>query len=839
DDIAPFLPDGFMELAYQKQAVISAKRILDIYGGVFLADVVGLGKTFISALLAQQLDRGHILIICPPVLKDYWEDTFRDFRVPATVESLGKLDRIITKGHSKFKYVFIDEAHRFRNEDTQRYEALHQICWGKKVILVSATPLNNKIDDIFSQLKLFQAPRKSIIPGVPNLEIFFQRLNQRLKGYEKDDPNYVREVKAVATEVRTKILRHVMVRRTRSEIQRFYAEDMHAQGLTFPQIADPQRIVYKFDTAVERVFKQTIAMLREFNYARYTPRLYLREDLTEFEKQSQRNIGAFMKGLLVKRLESSFYAFRNTLRRFIESYERFIEMYESGRVLISTDFDVYDLLEVDNEERLQQLIVLGEVDEFLQGDFQPQFRQKLDRDLQLLHDVQQLWNTITTDPKREQFIADLHDHNLLKGQKLIIFSESAETVDYLYKGLQAAFPNEVMAFTSGGGRYAEQGYGSQAARDLIEANYDPRHKNKQNNIRLLVTTDVLAEGINLHRSHIVVNYDLPWNPTRVLQRVGRVNRVGTEHPLVYIFNFFPTAQSDEHLGLENNIVSKIQAFHDMLGEDARYLSDVEEVTQHDLSGRSRALYRRLNQRETFIGEDAEEERSDLEYLQIIRRVRDEQPKLFEKLKTMPVKARSGWQTAAHQEGLTAHNDLLVTFFRIGRLKRFFASTIHDTLELDFFEAVDLLACEPDTKRLTIPKIYYELLDKNKETFAEAIEAQTAPEPVVGGGHTHAKLALKNVRAALRDRQRLTDEDEAYLRVVRSAFEDGRIPSSVSKRVMQKVKKAGKRLDSLKVLQIMRDEIEDDLLYVEVQTAADAPQAKREIILSAYLIKQPQ
>ncbi len=118
------------------------------------------------------------MIICPPVLKEYWEETFRDFRVPATVESWVKLHHIIQRGHDKYKYVFVDEAHRFRNEKTQQYESLHQICWGKKVVLVSATPLNNRVDDIEAQLKLFQAPRKSLIPGLPNLELFFRELRE-------------------------------------------------------------------------------------------------------------------------------------------------------------------------------------------------------------------------------------------------------------------------------------------------------------------------------------------------------------------------------------------------------------------------------------------------------------------------------------------------------------------------------------------------------------------------------------------------------------------------------------------------------------------------------------
>ena len=102
-DFDPYLPPGFLNLAYQRQAVVAARRILDTYNGVFLADVVGLGKTYISAMLAQQLDKGHILVICPPVLKEYWEETFRDFRVPATVESLVELEPIIRKGHDQYR----------------------------------------------------------------------------------------------------------------------------------------------------------------------------------------------------------------------------------------------------------------------------------------------------------------------------------------------------------------------------------------------------------------------------------------------------------------------------------------------------------------------------------------------------------------------------------------------------------------------------------------------------------------------------------------------------------------------------------------------------------------
>lgn len=149
-------PENFMNLEYQKDAVRDAKMKLEEYGGVFLADVVGLGKTYISAMLANQLD-GRNLVIAPPVLLDKdnpgsWLNVFSDFGVRQTdFESIGMLDKVIKRGTDKYKNVFIDEAHRFRTESTQMYEKLFQICRGKRVILVSATPLNNTPLDILSQ----------------------------------------------------------------------------------------------------------------------------------------------------------------------------------------------------------------------------------------------------------------------------------------------------------------------------------------------------------------------------------------------------------------------------------------------------------------------------------------------------------------------------------------------------------------------------------------------------------------------------------------------------------------------------------------------------------------
>ncbi len=304
---------------------------------------------------------------------------------------------------------------------------------------------------------------------------------------------------------------------------------------------------------------------------------------------------------------------------------------------------------------------------------------------------------------------------------------------------------------------------------------------------------------------------------------------------MHVFNFFPTSQSDEHLGLEGNIISKIQAFHDMLGEDAKYLSDEEEVTQHDLRGQ--VLYRKLTSRETF-GEDAtEEEESDLAYLQVIRQVRDNDPGLFELLKRLPKKARAGWLHAPSDANTDVPGDQLVTFFRMGRLKKFFVSAIHGSREVDFFDAVDLMKCEPDTARQKIPRTYYDLLVRNKEEFDSTLEGENAPKSV-GGGHTNTRRVLVNIRAAQKDNAKMTDEDEDYLRLARQAFEEGRMPSKTSQRIMQKVKKAGRSLNGLKILAILREEVDASLIFAETTeiTVATAS-SKREIILSAYL-QQP-
>jgi len=818
EDFEAFLPEGFMKLDYQEQAVRQAMKKLNEYNGVFIADVVGLGKTFITAQLLQQI-KGKILVICPPLLKEYWEQSLMDFRVPAKVESLGKLEHIIRKGIERWDFIVVDEAHRFRNEATQSYADLLDICRGKKVILVTATPLNNTIDDIFAQLKLFQVPKNSTIPGIINLEKFFNGLRKKLKRFEKHEPEYQMMIKEVSKHIRDKVLKYVMVRRTRHDVVTYFKKDIEQQRLVFPEIQDPQKIIYYYEGEIETVFNNTIKLLAQFRYARYVPLLYYtgNKRLTEFEKQQQRNVGGFMKGILVKRLESSFFAFKQSVQRFIESYKRFIEMYQNGTVYISKKVNVYDLLDNDDIEKLEKAVEEERAQKYESKDFRKDFLTDLQYDLKTLKAVWELWKDINEDPKLDKFIYELKNHPKLK-KHLIIFSESKETGDYLYENLIKVFPTKVMFYSSKGGRHTDEQLtlNHTMARDTIMYNFDPNSKTTSNDLRILIATDILAEGINLHRSNILINYDLPWNPTRVLQRAGRVNRLGTKHSNIYIFNFFPTSQSDEHLGLELNITNKIQMFHDILGEDAKYLSDGEEVN-------SQELFDTLNNKKAYTGED-EEGDSELKYLELMRNIRDNDPDLFDRIKKLPKKARSGRKAGE------IDYDRLITFFRLGKLKKFYQNQNGTSEEITFFDSVNLLECAENCKRASIPmEKYFNMLVTNKARFE--MDTTQDDEGKTSGGTSNVKYIDKRMKEpSFRKYKGFTDTDEEFILGVKQMIQQG----LMAKKTAQKIKKElEKEDDPLQMLYSLQRHIRS-VAVEEIQNSKSP--LSREVILSGYLIK---
>ena len=814
-------PSGHLDFEYQKQAVLNAKRILEEYGGVFVSDVVGLGKTYISAMLAGQID-GKTLVIAPPALLNKsnpgsWPNVFLDYWVPADFESIGKLDDILKRDFDKYSNVIIDEAHRFRTETTISYEKLAIICRGKRVMLVTATPYNNSPNDILAQIKLFQSSRKSTIPNLSNLEGFFGNLYQKLKKVNRQTNyhDYIDTVKQNAKEIRDKVLKYLMVRRTRKEIEKYFAEDLAKQNLKFPDVESPKPLYYELNDKEDEIFNKTFELIaQKFSYARYMPLLYYKGKITPLEQQSQKNMGKFMKILLVKRLESSFFAFRNTLQRFIHSYEMFTRQFDKGAVYISKKYinKIFELLENDDDEKVDEFINLGKAEKYPSTDFEDDFRINLEKDLETLYEIRRLWQDVDRDPKLLKFLNEISSSSILRDNKLIIFTESKETAEYLASNINEKFGNIALYFS---------GSSPEAIRDKVIENFDASARYPKDDYRILVSTEVLSEGVNLHSSNVVLNYDIPWNPTRMMQRVGRINRVDTKFDKIYTFNFFPTKQANDEIKLKEVAETKINAFLTLLGGDAAVLTEGEPVGSHE-------LFNRLISKQTIIGEDESEE-SDLKYLKFIKDIRDKDQELFEKIKKLPKKAR----TSKYSKGI---NDSLITYFRRGKLDKFFLANINDNLtELDFVSAAKILESSPEEKKYKIPQYYYDLIEKNKEAFIFATTEENIKQQYKTSKDSSLKI-LKILKWTIKNSQRLTDVQEQYLKNLMIKLEEGSIPKQTVKETLSALNKLGREhiANPLKVLATLQTNISAKLLEEHFIAGPKTGTSKREVILSLYL-----
>ena len=819
------LPENFMKLKYQEQAVINAKKILAEYGGVFLADVVGLGKTYMAALLANQLPGRNLIIASPALLNrdnpNSWPNVFSDFKIAGDFESIGKLEKIIKRGTEKYDNIIIDEAHKFRNENNTTYENLSTICRGKKVILVTATPLNNSPLDILAQIKLFQKAKNSTIPGIKNIEKFFKGLQNKLNKLDRKDnyEEYMQTVKDNAIQIRDKVLKHIMVRRTRTEIEKYFKEDLKNQGLKFPKVSAPEPIFYKLNEKLNSVFTETIKLItdeKQFKYARYTPLLYLKDELSGFEKTAQKNMGGFMKILLVKRLESSFYAFNQTLNRFIISYKNFLEAYNKGSVYISKTHwqKIMDYFLDENFDAIQKLIDNEKAEEYRKNDFTEQLEEDITSDLSTLQKIQELWKDINFDPKLDSFLGKIKSDKVLTKNKLIIFTESKETASYLKKELRKDLKENILLYHGGS---------SEADLKTVISNFDAKARNKKDDYRIIVTTEVLSEGINLHRSNVVINYDIPWNPTRMIQRVGRINRVDTPFNEIFTYNFFPTEEANDVIKLKEAAIAKINYFIEMLGNDAKLLTDGEEIKSFE-------LFNKLTSKEFILG-DEEGEESELKYLKVIENIRDNNKELFAQIKSMPRKVRVARKVSSKNH---IFKNSVITYFRKGKLEKFYLSNEKESVELDFLSAAKLFEATGKTKSHKLPKDFYKFLADNKaKVDADLNEDIIEPDSSPRGGRDNATRILKILKAKeIRRYDGFTDLDDEYLDRVRKLLEEGGMPKKTAKTIFNELKG---ETNPMKILAIIKRNLPSQL-FNATQTAKDiSMNSPKEVILSEYLL----
>lgn len=825
-----YVPQDFKKFKYQEQAVLNAKRILNEYGGVFLSDVVGLGKTYIAAMLAGQLD-GRTMVLAPPSLINRnnpgsWPNVFHDFNIPADFISIGNLDEAkrVSKNRD-FKNIIIDEAHRFRNENTISYEKLAEICRGKRVILVTATPFNNSPKDLLSLIKLFQNVKNSNIPGTKDLDSFFNNLEKKLPKIERQNnvKEYIQIIQSNATEIRNKVLKYIMIRRTRSEIEKYYADDLKQNNIKFPEIEKPQPLYYLLNDDEDKIFDDTLREITQnFKYARYTPLLYLKEGLTDRKAQSQKNMGSFMKILLVKRLESSFYAFKQTIDRFIKSYENFIKAFNNnGNVFISKKHikKILEYVDSDNYDEINKILEEGDAEQYSINEFSSDFLNDLNNDLQILKKIKYNWSKINRDPKLDTLIENIIKNDILKNNKIILFTESKETAEYLAENINNKLNSKALLF---------HGNSPENIKDEVIKNFDANQKDKKDDYQILISTDVLSEGVNLHRANVVINYDIPWNPTKLIQRIGRINRVDTPFDKIYTFNFFPTKQAEKEINLEAIARSKIEAFLTLLGGDSSILTEGEPVYSHE-------LFDKLTSKDILI--DNEQGDNELKYLKVIEDIMKNHPDLFDKIKKLPKKARSAKKAPnINIDNFEFSDDALLTFFRKDKLMKFFITNINsESLELDFMTSASILESQQNEPKLSLNlDKYYAMLHKNKSAFDYDEHHEDSTSKGISGNYYKLFRIIKTIRDK---NEQIPNEYASDLSNLLYKILEKAIPSKTVYKLLKELNKLGNNIfDLTQVMNILRSNIDDNLLQSHLSEKKVQGNEKKEIILSVYLKK---
>jgi len=560
---------GSLELAeFQQIGSQRAVRILDEWGGVILADGVGLGKTLIAGDVIRTfaIERGlRILVVCPAALRKMWNGFLVKQNLPGEVISYAELalDAHLTGGPTskfalppqQYRLIIADEAHALRNPDTGAYAAMLSFLAKSpeaKLLMLTATPVNNSLWDLYHEVMLFAKTDNAFSGvGIPNLR-------DHVKQVTNADPDDIDPGHMFA------VLDAISVRRTRQFIKTHFPNaKIGDKIIVFPRVvAHAEK--YDIDAVVPGLFEEvTDAIEHRLTMARYRSSSYALEPDSEVARQE------FLSGLLrsqmLKRFESSVYAFMKTLEKMIAAHEQCLSLIETSGIVPLSALTVEEMQDADE---LESLLDDGEVGEI--GNFDGETLTKdLRSDVKTLRDL--LAKVSVISPSDDPKLANLVE--ILRGaakqangdkRKTLVFTSYVDTVRYIKDRLEAIAPDEpeIAALVERAAYVLGNQETDVDERGAIALGFAPKSMSVDGSeaedlYDLLVTTDVLAEGQNLQQCGRVVNFDLPWNPMRVAQRNGRVDRIGSPHDIVDMHCFMPDAQLDAFLRLEERLARKI------------------------------------------------------------------------------------------------------------------------------------------------------------------------------------------------------------------------------------------------------------------------------------------
>lgn len=770
---------------FQKVAVKHAIQNIRDYGGTFVADVVGLGKSFIGAAIVkhfEQSDRARPLIICPPTLIDMWERYNEIYHLNARILSLGMLKQddnaVEANGRSPllkdFRYkdrdfILIDESHHLRNHGTQRYKVLETfLATGKRCCLLTATPRNNSAWDIYHQLKLFHQDDLTDLPiDPPNLKEYF-------RGIEKGERNL------------QDLLSHVLIRRTRNQIIRFYGYDAQTHQKIIESGNDyrdyqtgkrkayvlvggqhrffPKRELETIEYSIEDTYQGLYQQLRshigkprkkqlrnllanELSYARY--------GLWNFvikEKQNQEpyltlqragsNLRGLIRVLLFKRFESSVCAFKSTIQRLLLIHQNFVAALNAG--IVPAGEEAQKLLSQENLEG-EELDLLNELnkvaDKYNIEDFHVQkLKKHIEHDVQIFQEILDLVEPITPEQDTKlQTLKDWLKKPELKNKKRLIFTQYEDTAKYLYDNLNPdGSKQDIDVIYSSSGK-------SKALlvnRFAPKANQNYQLKAGETEINTLIATDVLAEGLNMQDGDLIINYDLHWNPVKLIQRFGRIDRIGSEKETIYGFNFLPELGIERNLGLQQKLRNRIQEIHDTIGEDVAILDRNEQLNE-------KAMYAIYGKQEDKVQLSLFDETEELMELtdaeEILKQLRQDHPEEYDRITKLPNGIRSARYsiksgTYVFCEASDPNRPDIRSYQKL-----YLIDKQGNIISEDVSRILGSIKCEPTTPTAELPQDYNSIVMRVKKQFAEEVKHRQAERDYSSSLSLGQKYILRELR----------------------------------------------------------------------------------------------
>ena len=809
DDENPLnVPENYTKYDYQMDAVVEGYQKLLRYDGFFLADVVGLGKTVIATMIAKKFlqengrDNTKILVVYPPAVEQNWKTTFKDFGIDKYTKFItnGSLNKVLDEDNydywnaDEYDLVLVDEAHKFRSHTTNAFEQLQEICkmprinqghikgYKKKVMLISATPMNNSPADIYNEILLFQDPRHCTIDGVANLTAFFSPLIKEFKRFRNEPEFDLTKFKKLAEQVRDRIIKPLSVRRTRTDIENVPRYNKDVNG--FPKVERPIESRYELNEHLADLFeKAMLTLTKDLSYACYQAIAYLKPEaangLYDNAETISRSLAGIRKNGLVKRLESSFHAFQVSIENFKIANQNMIDMFNNDKVFIAPDLDINNLLAAGwSEEEIEEKLNAKAQDnpknaKFTANDFRPEFIEMLRADQKILEQMYIDWSVVTdADDSKFAKFNELLKHELFRvernpEQKLVVFSESINTVEYLAKRINR---KDVLVISAKNRSNLFK---------TIRENFDANFKNKLNDYNIILTKDVLAEGINLHRSNVIVNYDTPWNSTRLMQRIGRVNRIGSVSKHIYNYVFYPSRQGNREINLNQIALSKIQTFHSTFGEDNQIYSQ-NEVIDRNLS----KLF------DEAMKEQKKDLNQELPYYEELRTLYKTNRREYNRIAKLSLRSRTGRASRA-VDGVTLSGDTLV-FLKTNFRKVFFLVS-ENVKELSVLDALKYFKATPEELAVERIEQHHNHVEKALRKFHTIQEEEIKNQEFGQDDPSSRGAQVSTALNLLSNFMREIDDSELYLKVaqLKTLAERGVI-TYISKR-LQRIQKDLRRV----------------------------------------------